>query len=252
MEGECAEAEESPIFGHYTRNVSTVDRFRAGIGRDQPAILLGTCESHFRSILPMQSAAEIRNLTPIEADDELSNQSDSRTLTSTKLSFNMKMRGLFFDRVAAKLGTSLPLELKTFSSKPAFNLMKIAYENDRVHFEVAFDVTRETMEIALHFEDGPVSTAAYLLYFDRRIVELKDHLGPEIDLERWTMSWGRIYEIWPLETLDREVADRAAARLHEYITVLQPLLYAASIAPERSSLSEGIKRDRWRGAAKKR
>ncbi len=200
----------------------------------------------------MQSAGGVLEVMSIDSDDELNDRSDGRTASSPKLSFNMKTRGIFFDRVAAKLRASLPAELKTFSSKPAFNLMKIAYENERVHFEVAFDVTRETMEIALHFEDGPVSTASYLLYFDRRIVELKDLLGPEIDLERWTMSWGRIYEIWPLTSLDREVADRSATRLHEYITILQPLLYAADIAPERSSLSDGVKRDRWRGSAKKR
>lgn len=200
----------------------------------------------------MQSVTQMQSHSPFAEDDELSSRSDGGVSTVAKLSFNMKTRGLFFDRVAAKLRSSLPPELKNFTSKPAFNLMKIAFDNDRVHFEVAFDVTRETMEIALHFEDGPVSTAAYLLFFDRRIVELKDLLGPEIDLERWTMSWGRIYEIWPLSSLERDVADRAAARLHEYITVLQPLLYAAKIAPERSSLSEGIKRDRWRGSAKKR
>jgi hypothetical protein len=130
-----------------------------------------------------------------------------------------------------------------------FNLMKIAYANDRVHYEVAIDNGRRLLEIALHFEDGPLSTLAYLTLLDRRIVELKHQLGHEIELERWTVSWGRLYELWPLETLDRPVADRVAARLTDYINTLQPLIDASDIPPERSAQPPGQRRDRWRRAA---
>ena len=69
------------------------------------------------------------------------------------------------------------------------------------------------IEVGLHFEDGPVSTAAYLAYFDAHIVERKHELGPELELERWTPSWGRIYELVPLTRLDGRPgrADRPAA-----------------------------------------
>src|SRR5262249_15218653 len=92
-----------------------------------------------------------------------------------------------------------------------------------------------SLEIGLHFEDGPASTLAYLDHFGHQIVELKHLLGSEIELERWTVSWGRIYELWPLESLSRTTADQTAARLATYVTTLQPRLLAASVAPERSA-----------------
>jgi hypothetical protein len=87
----------------------------------------------------------------------------------------------------------------------------------------------------LHFEDGPVSTAAYLAFFDARIVELKHELGPEVELERWTASWGHLYELTPLTRLDRDLVDQIVERLASFISVLQPMVVAAAIAPERAA-----------------
>lgn len=152
-----------------------------------------------------------------------------------RLSFSVAQRNAFFARVVERTRQHVPVELVGFSARPAFNLVKLAYGNERVHYEVAVDNSRRLLEIALHFEDGPISTLAYLRWFDPQIVELKDLLGPEIELERWTVSWGRLYELWPLESLARPVADRVAARLGAYITTLQPRVDEAGIKPERSA-----------------
>ena len=73
-------------------------------------------------------------------------------------------------------------------------LLKVHYGNERIHFEVWADGNRGFLEIGLHFEDGPASTAAYLAFFDARIVEIKHLLGAEVELERWTASWGHLFE----------------------------------------------------------
>src|SRR5688572_4363320 len=119
----------------------------------------------------------------------------------------------FFDEVVERLRPALPVEWRDFRHKANLLLMKIYFENERVHYEVWCDSDRHILGLGLHFEDGPLSTAAYLAHFDGLIVELKHALGPEIELERWTASWGHLYEHWPLGTLTVDVADRVAARL---------------------------------------
>lgn len=163
----------------------------------------------------------------------------------SRLSFSVATRNAFFKQISAHLARRLPDDLREYAARPYFNIMKVAYANERVHYEVAFDIHRRTLEIALHFEDGPVSTLAYLAYFDRRILELKHTLGHQIELERWTVSWGRIYELWPFESLDKGTAERVANRLAEYISALQPLLNECGVPPERSAQPAGPTRDRW-------
>ena len=143
----------------------------------------------------------------------------------------------FFDDVAARLRQELPEERRGFRHHRNPVLLKVHYGNERVHYEVAVNGTLGVLEIGLHFEDGPLSTAAYLAHFDGELVELKHALGPRVELERWTASWGHLYEIWPLPRLDAAAAKRVAARLAALIETLQPLVEAAGIEPERSALS---------------
>lgn len=176
-------------------------------------------------------------LDPDSPEDEPGEveSSNRRAAEPAKLVFSVRTRDAFFDRIVTQLRTSLPAELRRFQARPMFLLMKIAFDNERVHYEVAIDNARRTLEIALHFEDGPASTLRYLALFDKQIVELKHLLGHEVDLERWTQSWGRLYELRPLTTLDRGVANEVAERLDLYIRTLQPMLDAAAIPPERSA-----------------
>lgn len=143
----------------------------------------------------------------------------------------------FFAAVVERLGAELPEARRAFQHRSNPLLLKIDYGNQRVHYEVWCDGERRILGLALHFEDGPVSTAVYLAYFDRLIVELKHELGPEIELERWTASWGHLYEHWPLTTLTEALAGRVATRLARLIATLQPLVEAADVPAERSALA---------------
>src|SRR5262245_23832850 len=83
----------------------------------------------------------------------------------------------FFTLVTDQVRATLPAELVDFHHHANIMLLKIDYGVERVHYEVWADGARQRLEIGLHFEDGPASTAAYLAFFDARIVEIKHHLG---------------------------------------------------------------------------
>jgi hypothetical protein len=154
----------------------------------------------------------------------------------------------FFAAVVAQVRETLPPDLAGFRHRANTMLLKLDYGNERVHYEVWTDSGRGRIEIGLHFEDGPASTAAYLAYFDARIVEIKHLLGPQIDLERWTLSWGHLFESAPLSPLDRRFAHEVGERLVAQITVLQPMVVAAAV-PAGSHDPSANPRRRWRKRA---
>lgn len=151
----------------------------------------------------------------------------------------------FLSDLVDNLRVRLPDGLADFRHRPGTSLVKLFYANERVHFEVWIDGGRGHLGLGLHFEDGPVSTAAYLAFFDARIVELKHDLGSGLELERWTASWGHLYEVVPLPRLDAAAVRRTADRLAALIVALQPLVEAAAVPPERSAADAGP-RGPWR------
>jgi hypothetical protein len=160
---------------------------------------------------------------------------DSVTLSRGKRSTGAASlnRREFFETVVVQVRAALPAELATFRHRAQSWLLKIDFGHERIHFEVWPDSLRGHVEIGLHFEDGPVSTAAYLAYFDARIVEIKHQLGQHVELERWTLSWGHLFETMPLERLDQRFARSVSERLAAQIALLQPMVAEAAIPPER-------------------
>lgn len=154
----------------------------------------------------------------------------------------------FFEEVVARLRPILPEGRRDFRHRTNPFLLKIDFGNPRVHYEVWCDAERAILGVGLHFEDGPVSTAAYLAWFDRYIVEIKHELGAEVELERWTASWAHIYEHRRLRALSPELSGEVAGMLADLIRVLQPLVEAAGVAAERSAggSGEGERTGPWR------
>lgn len=151
----------------------------------------------------------------------------------------------FFAAIVSDLRAALPPERAVFRHRSNTMLLKIDYGNERVHYEVWTDGARSRIEIGLHFEDGAASTAAYLAFFDTRIIEIKHHLGPEIELERWTTSWGHLFESAPLARLDRGLAGYVAARLAAQIALLQPMVEEAAVPAGQREVQTGRYRH-WR------
>jgi hypothetical protein len=156
----------------------------------------------------------------------------------------------FFAAVVADARANLPSELARFQHRVNSMLLKLDYGNDRIHYEVWADGARGRVEIGLHFEDGPASTMAYLAFFDQRIVEIKHLLGPQIELERWTTSWGHLFESEQLGRLDRRFAESVARRLTAQIAILQPMVEEAAIPPSQREVTPG-ERGPWRRRAKR-
>jgi len=169
------------------------------------------------------------------SDEDDQNQIDEGHAGSrnARMTIPMATRKDFYSGVARRLMTLLPPELRNFRHRGEFNLMKIWFDHYRVHYEVVLDQQINKIELGLHFEDGPASSLAFLALLDRRILEIKDNLGPGIELERWTQSWVRLYELRPLVAIDDSVCDDCAKRLAAMIAYLQPIIAESGIRLER-------------------
>jgi hypothetical protein len=131
----------------------------------------------------------------------------------------------FFAEITDIVRQKLPPELQNYSSRYTMNLLKHHYgDNYRVHFETWINTDTGFVEIGLHFEDGPESTTRLLEHFDRYVVEIKHELGTHVELERWTKSWGHLYETHLIESLTPVFAQRMAERMVAMILVLQPIV----------------------------
>jgi hypothetical protein len=142
-------------------------------------------------------------------------------------------RKAFYAAVEQRLRHDLPPTLRTFRARGGWMQVKIDLGLDRVHYEVWPAGPQGFLEIGLHFEDGPTSTAAYLAFFDNHIVELKHDLGRDLELERWTPSWGHLFYSQPLPELNRATGDEAGARLAPLIAATWPLVLEAAVPAER-------------------
>lgn len=157
----------------------------------------------------------------------------------------------FFSELTEAVRRSLPADRQGFETRQTMNLLKLHYgANYRVHYEAWINAEKGYLELGLHFEDGPASTERLLAYFDTFILEIKDELGVEAELERWTQSWGHLYELHPLEPLTDAFIAGIADRLARYITILQPILddaYTLGLVPATPHPSTFRERFRTRG-----
>ncbi len=151
----------------------------------------------------------------------------SNRTAQPKASTTLKRRD-FFALVLNLTGDRLPAGTGELDSRLTMNLLKVHYgQNYRVHYEVWISRENGKVEVGLHFEDGPKSTEQLIDYFDAYILEIKDILGEQVELEQWTKSWGHLYELHDIEPLDPRFANRLADRLSSFILTLQPILEEA-------------------------
>jgi hypothetical protein len=169
------------------------------------------------------------------ADDDgaMSQSPQSTAPRSDRQTITVPARKAFFQGIVDLLHRELPIDLRNFHHRGDFNLMKVWFAHYRIHYEVVIDQQIGKIEIGLHFEDGPISSLAYLALLDQRILEIKDRFGPSLELERWTQSWARLYELRPLTQVDDAVTAECGTRLAKFIAYLQPLISDAEVKLER-------------------
>ncbi|HVX30303.1 MAG TPA: hypothetical protein VHA53_07475 [Nitrolancea sp.] len=158
--------------------------------------------------------------------------SSSRT-SQTRTAAHLTRRDFFHD-VAESLRGSLPEPLREFQVWIGAENFKLSYGRPRLHYEIWTNGRDRHIEVGLHFEDGPESTERLLRFFDARIVEIKHELGPEIELERWTNSWGHLFRLFPYQPLTDELTAEVSQELTRMICLLQPLLDEA-VPPRRAT-----------------
>ncbi|MCL5950581.1 MAG: hypothetical protein M1132_02495 [Chloroflexi bacterium] len=134
----------------------------------------------------------------------------------------------------------LPRSLRDFDVRSFFTLVKLFYKNRRIHYEVWVRGKERLIEVGLHFEADRETNQELLEFFGERALEIHAELGPRIDIEQWTNSWGRVHEVVPYASLDSQLVDELSTKLANLISVLQPMLNDF----ERRKLKRTQRRDR--------
>lgn len=138
---------------------------------------------------------------------------------------NSLTRRDFFHDVVEAVRPLLPESLQEFHAYTTRNLLKLSYGQSRIHYEVWANARDRHIEVGLHFEDGPDSTEALIRYLDTHIVEIKHELGAGFELERWTNSWGHLFQLLPYQPLSDDLTRQISITLARLITLLQPMLH---------------------------
>jgi hypothetical protein len=133
----------------------------------------------------------------------------------------------FLSHVVKAVRPKLPTEWQEFEINGFGSLVKLYYGDPNVHFEVWVQNKTSRVEVGLHLEADQATNDQLMAYFAGRFVEVQAALGPRIELDEWTRSWGRIHEMVPFTVLDEALVERVARRLSQLITVLQPMLVEA-------------------------
>lgn len=153
----------------------------------------------------------------------MANTARKRTSSNTTIT-----RAEFFAAIRDRLQVRLPRERQNIHFQTSQRQMKLYYRQPRLHYEVWTNGRDQHIEIGLHFENGQESTEALIAFFDQHILEIKHELGSQVELERWTNSWGRIFQLLSYQPLTEELAVEVGDRLRDMIVVLQPLLDEAT------------------------
>lgn len=127
------------------------------------------------------------------------------------------------------LRARLPPDLHRFTYKAHGSLAQLHFGDPKVHYEAWFHWRTGRIELGLHFEREERTNDLLFRWFDRHILEIKDELGPEVELERWDRGWARLYETWPCEKVDPRFRAEMVRRLAQIIAVLQPMLEAMAV-----------------------
>ncbi|MBM3134957.1 MAG: hypothetical protein FJZ89_06690 [Chloroflexi bacterium] len=135
----------------------------------------------------------------------------------------------FLARVVQAVRPQLPVEWQGFETDGFGSLVKLYYGDPAVHFEVWVQGKTSRVEVGLHLEADQATNDRLMAYFAGRFIEVQAALGPRIELDEWTRTWGRLHEMLPFTVLDEALAERVARRLVQMIVVLQPMLAEAPL-----------------------
>lgn len=129
----------------------------------------------------------------------------------------------FLQEVADRTRRSLPDEYRNFKSRRRSSLIQFWYSNPRIHYEVWVQSRHNRVEVGLHLEAQKPINDRLLRHLAQRFIAVQAELGPAVELEQWTRSWGRVHRFMPYNHLDSSFCDQVAEVLAQMIVVLEPL-----------------------------
>ena len=130
----------------------------------------------------------------------------------------------FLTRFVTELRLALPAQYQDFATRPMGGLVKLYYgDNYHVHYELALRSTG-FVEVGLHFEDEKDRNDELLRRFSDDALEVISRLGPQVEIEQWTKTWGRVHQTLSFKTTDERLLALAVERMAAMIVVLQPML----------------------------
>jgi hypothetical protein len=131
----------------------------------------------------------------------------------------------FLRRLPATVRPLLPDPLGNFQLRNRGWLVQLWYGTDpRIHYEVWVHGSRNLLELGLHCEAEAARNEWLRRQLLHRLFELKAALGNGVEVEEWDKGWSRLYETHPLTPLDDARLADFAARVAQFIAVVQPLL----------------------------
>lgn len=131
----------------------------------------------------------------------------------------------FFGALPVATRSRLSKRLQAFEVQRRSWLVQLHYGTPLLHYEV-WDLgdRRRRLEIGLHFESRDRDENERLLRgFQSSLFEIKAELGESVEAEAWDKGWSKVYELIPRESFTSAYVDRVAARLAQFITVMQPI-----------------------------
>lgn len=118
----------------------------------------------------------------------------------------------------------LPQDLQGFETIAIGRLLKVHYGDPVFHFEVWFHENKGLVEVAYHGEGPPAANRRLLDRLESRLVEMKEALGPTVELEPWVRSWVRLYRMVSMDYPDEELRATLVTSLAKMMAVVQPLV----------------------------
>lgn len=129
----------------------------------------------------------------------------------------------FLQGIADHTRQMLPAGYRDFKSRRRGSLIQIWYGRPQIHYEVWVQGQRSRIEVGLHLESKRPLNDSVLRHLAERFVAVQAELGPAVELEQWTQSWGRVHRFVPYDRLDESLCRTVGDELARMIAVLEPL-----------------------------
>lgn len=126
-----------------------------------------------------------------------------------------------FRKIPALLRQELPPALHDFEWRASSSMAKAWYGNKTLHYEIWVRPSLKVVELGLHFECDPLTNARLGGAFRARSKQIVRALGRGTRIEEWDRGWSRVWEQFPLASLDE---DALARRFVAYVRALEPIL----------------------------